>query len=126
MAVFSTNLVIYKYTDFEQTFMLEDSSTNSAKDLTGFTATCRMQRTLNLGRITAFTVSFTNRTQGKIRITLTDDQTAQIADGKYFYELVLTDPSGIVERVIEGVVIVKHPVTWPSPPPLNPFDPQIP
>ena len=126
MAVFSTNLVIYKYTDFEQTFMLEDSSTNSAKDLTGFTATCRMQRTLNLGSLTQFTLTFTNRTQGKIRITLTDDQTAQIADGKYFYELVLTDPSGIVERVIEGVVIVKHPVTWPSPPPLNPFDPQIP
>ena len=126
MAVFSTNLVIYKYTDFEQPFMLEDSSTNRAKDLTGFTATCKMQRTLNLGSLTQFTLTFTNRTQGKIRITLTDDQTAQIADGKYFYELVLTDPSGIVERVIEGVVIVKHPVTWPSPPPLNPFDPQIP
>ena len=126
MAVFSTNLVIYKYTDFEQTFMLEDSSTNSAKDLTGFTATCKMQRTLNLGSLTQFTLSFTNRSQGKIRITLTDDHTAQIAAGKYFYELVLTDPSGIVERVIEGVVIVKHPVTWPSPPPLNPFDPQIP
>ena len=126
MAVFSTNLVIYKYTDFEQTFMLEDSSTNSAKDLTGFTATCKMQRTLNLVSLTQFTLRFTNRSQGKIRITLTDDQTAQIADGKYFYELVLTDPSGIVERVIEGVVIVKHPVTWPSPPPLNPFDPQIP
>ena len=106
--------------------MLEDSSTNSAKDLTAFTATSKMQRTLNLGSLTNFTLSFTNRSQGKIRITLTDDQTAQIADGKYFYELVLTDPSGIVERVIEGVVIVKHPVTWPSPPPLNPFDPQIP
>ena len=126
MAVFSTNLVIYKYTDFEQTFMLEDSSTNSAKDLTGFTATCKKQRTLNLGSLTNFTLAFTNRTLGKIRISLTDDQTAQIADGKYFYELVLTDPNGIVERVIEGVVIVKHPVTWPSPPPLNPFDPQIP
>ena len=126
MAVFSTNLVIYKYTDFEQTFMLEDSSTNSAKNLTGFTATCKMQRTLNLGSLTQFTLSFTNRVLGKIRISLTDTQTAEIADGKYFYELVLTDPSGIVERVIEGVVIVKHPVTWPSPPPLNPFDPQIP
>jgi len=126
MAVFSTNLVIYKYTDFEQTFVLEDGLSNSAKDLTGFTGTCRMQRTLNLGSLTAFTLTFTNRVQGKLRITLTDEQTAQIADGKYFYELVLTDPSGVVERVIEGVVIVKHPVTWPSPPPLNPFDPQIP
>ena len=126
MAVFSTNLIIYKHTDFEQTFVLEDGQSNSAKDLTGFTGTCKMQRTLNLGSLTQFTLTFTNRTQGKVRITLTDDQTAQIADGKYFYELVLTDPSGIVERVIEGVVIVKHPVTWPSPPPLNPFDPQIP
>jgi len=126
MAVFSTNLIIYKHTDFEQTFVLEDSQTNSFKDLTDFTGTCKMQRTLNLGSLTSFTLAFTNRIRGKIRISLTDDQTANIEEGKYFYELVLTDPSGIVERVIEGVVIVKHPVTWPSPPPLNPFDPQIP
>ena len=51
MAVFSTNLLIYKFTDFEQTFLLEDSQSNSAKDLTGFTGTCRMQRTLNLGAV---------------------------------------------------------------------------
>ena len=126
MAVFSTNLLIYKHTDFEQTFILEDSQSNSAKDLTGFTGTCKMQRTLNLGSLTSFTLAFTNRTLGKVRISLTSTQTANIADGKYFYELVLTDPNGIVERVIEGVVVVKHPVTWPSPPPLNPFDPQIP
>ena len=37
MAVFSTNLLIYIHTDFEQTFLLEDSQSNSAKDLTGFT-----------------------------------------------------------------------------------------
>ena len=38
MAVFSTNLVVYTHTDFEQTFLLEDNQSNSAKDLTGFTA----------------------------------------------------------------------------------------
>ena len=32
MAVFSTNLIIYKHTDFEQTFVLEDGLSNSAKD----------------------------------------------------------------------------------------------
>ena len=126
MAVFSTNLVIYKYTDFEQTFVLEDGLSNSAKDLTGFTGTCRMQRTLNLGSLTAFTVTFVNRLNGKIRISLTNTQTANIEDGKYFYELMLTDPDGVVERVIEGVVIVKQPVTYPSDPPLTPFVPQVP
>ena len=126
MAVFSTNLLIYKHTDFEQTFILEDSQSNSAKDLTGFTGTCKMQRTLNLGSLTAFNLAFTNRTLGKVRISLTSTQTANIADGKYFYEFMLTDPNGVVERVIEGIVIVKHPVTYPSEAPLTPFVPQVP
>ena len=126
MTVFSTNLLIYKHTDFEQTFVLEDSQSNSAKDLTGFTGTCKMQRTLNLGELTAFNLAFTNRALGKVRISLSSTQTANIADGKYFYELMLTDPNGVTERVIEGVVIVKHPVTYPSDPPLTPFVPQVP
>ena len=126
MAVFSTNLIIYKHTDFEQTFVLEDSQTNSFKDLTDFTGTCKMQRTLNLGSLTSFTLAFTNRIRGKIRISLTDDQTAVIEEGKYFYELMLTDPNDVTERVIEGIVIVKHPVTWESPNPLTPFDAQVP
>ena len=126
MAVFSTNLIIYKHTDFEQTFVLEDGQTNSAKDLTGFTGTCRMQRTLNLGSLTAFTVTFINRSLRKIRISLTDEQTAVIEEGRYFYELNLIDSNGVVERVIEGQVIVKHPVTWDSPNPLTPFDAQVP
>ena len=126
MAVFSTNLIIYKHTDFEQTFVLEDGQSNSAKDLTGFTGTCKMQRTLNLGSLTSFTLTFTNRIRGKVRISLTDDQTAVIEEGKYFYELMLTDPNDVVERVIEGIVIVKHPVTYPSDPPLTPFVPQVP
>ena len=126
MTVFSTNLIIYKHTDFEQTFVLEDGLSNSAKDLTGFTGTCRMQRTLNLGSLTGFTVTFVNRLNGKVRISLTSTQTANIEDGKYFYELMLTDPNNVTERVIEGVVIVKHPVTYPSDPPLTPFVPQVP
>ena len=126
MAVFSTNLIIYKFTDFEQTFVLEDGQSNSAKDLTGFTGSCKMQRTLNLGSLTAFNLSFTNRALGKLRISLTNAQTANIEEGKYFYELMLTDSGGVVERVIEGQVIVKHPVTWDSPPPFTPFDPQVP
>ena len=126
MAVFSTNLIIYKHTDFEQTFVLEDGLSNSAKDLTGFTGSCKMQRTLNLGSLTVFNLAFTNRLLGKIRISLTNTQTANIADGKYFYELMLTDSNGVVERVIEGVVIVKHPVTYPSEAPLTPFVPQVP
>ena len=85
MAVFSTNLLIYKHTDFEQTFILEDSQSNSAKDLTGFTGTCKMQRTLNLGSLTTFNVTFPNRLLGKVRISLTNTQTADIEEGTKRY-----------------------------------------
>ena len=127
MAVFSTNLIVYTHTDFEQTFLLEDNQSNSAKDLTGFTGTARFKRQIqDLSDPTAFNLSFPNRELGKIRIGLTATQSALVPPGKYFYEILLKDSNDIIERVVEGTVIVKQPVTWPSPPPENPFEPQVP
>ena len=129
MAVFQTNLVIYTHTDFEQTFVLEDSQSNSAKDLTGFTGVARMKPQFQgviLGDVKGFTLAFTNRTLGKIRMSASASDTANFKVGKHFYEIVLTNADSISERVIEGIVIVKQPVTWPSPPPENPFTPQVP
>ena len=128
MAVFSTNLIIYTHTDFEQTFLLEDSQSNSAKDLTGFTGTARFKRQIqqNTMKSQAFNLSFPNRPLGKVRLGLTAVQSAAIKPGKYFYEVILKDGNNILEKVVEGTMIVKQPVTWPSPPPENPFEPQVP
>ena len=127
MAVFSTNLIVYTHTDFEQTFLLEDNQSNSAKNLTGFTGTARFKRQIqDLSDPTAFNLSFPNRELGKIRIGLTATQSALVTPGKYFYEILLNDGNDVIERVVEGTVIVKQPVTWPSPPPENPFEPQVP
>ena len=127
MTVFSTNLVIYKFTDFEQTFLLEDNQSNSAKNLTGFTGTARFKEQFESSiNPRSFNISFPNRELGKVRIGLTATQSAALVPGKYFYEILLKDSNDIVERVVEGTVIVKQPVTWPSPPPLNPFEPQVP
>ena len=128
MAVFSTNLIIYTHTDFEQTFLLENSQSNSAKDLTGFTGTARFKRQIqqNTMKSQAFNLSFPNRPLGKVRLGLTATQSAAIKPGKYFYEVILKDGNDILEKVVEGTMIVKQPVTWPSPTPENPFEPQVP
>ena len=128
MAVFSTNLIIYTHTDFEQTFLLEDSQSNSAKDLTGFTGTARFKRQIqqNTMKSQAFNLSFPNRPLGKVRLGLTATQSAAIKPGKYFYEVILKDGNDILEKVVEGTMIVKQPVTWPSPAPETPFEPQVP
>jgi len=128
MAVFSTNLIIYTHTDFEQTFLLEDSQSNSAKDLTGFTGTARFKRQIqqNTMKSQAFNLSFPNRSLGKVRLGLTATQSAAIKPGKYFYEVILNDGNDVLEKVVEGTMIVKQPVTWPSPTPENPFESQVP
>ena len=73
MAVFNTNLIIHTGTDFEQTFVLEDDRTNSAKDLTGYTGVAKFKAFPNAYSTGdgAFDFSFTNRGLGKIRITMT-------------------------------------------------------
>mgnify|MGYP001335612856 CR=1 FL=1 len=112
MAIFNTNLIVHTGTDFEQTFVLEDDRTNSAKNLGGYTGYARMRRYPASLDFTAFTLIFTNRPLGKIRISLTDDVTADLKAGKYFYDVCLKDGTN-VECVIEGEVIVKRTVTRP-------------
>ena len=114
MAVFNTNLLIHTGTDFEQTFVLEDDRTNSAKDLTGYTGVAKFKAFPNAYSTGdgAFDFSFTNRKLGKIRIAMTDTVTAKLEPGKFFYDVLLDDGSS-VESVIEGQLIVKRSVTRP-------------
>ena len=114
MAVFNTNLIIHTGTDFEQTFVLEDDRTNSAKDLTGYTGVAKFKQFPNAYSTGdgAFDFAFPNRQLGKIRISMADTATAGIPPGKYFYDVLLNDGSA-VETVIEGQLIVKRSVTRP-------------
>ena len=114
MAVFNTNLIIHTGTDFEQTFVLEDDRTNSAKDLTGYTGVAKFKQYPNAYSTSdgTFEFAFTNRTLGKIRIAMADTATANLEKGKYFYDVLLNDGS-TVECVIEGQLIVKRSVTRP-------------
>ena len=113
MAVtYVSNLVIYTGTDFEQTFVLEDSQKNSALDLTGYNACAQMKRYESSLKTADFTISFSNdRTTGRITISMDDTVTTNLKAGKYFYDLLLNSPSGTTTRAVEGTVLVKKSVT---------------
>jgi hypothetical protein len=109
---FIVDLLIHTGTDFEQTFVLEDTTSNSLKDLTGFSACCEMRRYEGSTRTAAFTVSFaSDRTTGRIEIAMTRFDTINLKPGKYFYDLVLKDASNIKDRVVEGTINVKKAIT---------------
>ena len=58
-----------------------------------------------------FTTTIINATSGQIRVGLTTSQTAVLKPGRFMYDVLITDSSGEVTRVLEGAVLVREGVT---------------
>ena len=111
MAVYVSNLTVNTGTTFSQVFTLESAATNSATDLTGFTAAAQMRKHPGSSTATDFSTQIINATSGIIRVGLTTNQTTNLKPGRFVYDVLITDTSGEVTRVLEGAVLVREGVT---------------
>ena len=110
MAAYISNIVIDAGADFDQIFNLEDSA-NSPLDLTGFTATSKLKKhPASLKEQATFSVSFTNRLQGELKISLGSSITSALKAGRYSYDVLLNDGS-LKTRIVSGSAIVTAGVT---------------
>lgn len=110
MAVYISNIIVYTHTDFEQVYVLENEDGNDRLNLTGYNGTAQYRRYPGATPYN-FTVTFTNRPLGKVKISLSDTETASITPGKYSFDLRLVKPDGSKIRVVEGQMTVKKTVT---------------
>ena len=109
MAVYVSNIQIDQSTDFNQVFTLEDGETNSVLDLTGYSFKSQMRKhpAATTG-ITTFSASiYGSATAGQVKIGLTTSQTSSLKEGRYIYDVVMTDNAGTMSRVVEGMVLVR-------------------
>ena len=110
MAAFVSNIVIDVGADFNQTFNLEGNN-NAPLDLTGYTGASIMKKhPSSLSTTATFSVSFPNRTQGQVKISLGSTITNGLKAGRYSYDLLLNDGS-TKTRVVEGSALVTAGVT---------------
>ena len=73
-----SNIFINQHADFNTTVTISDSN-GSALDLTSYTALAQIRKTYESTTATAFTATFdSDRTTGKITISLTDTQTGAL------------------------------------------------
>lgn len=105
------NLIVEANADFTVTVELtnEDADGNvTTLDLTGYTALAQIRKRYGSSSVSeTFTVAFTSdRTTGKIALELTDVQTGSLKDGRYVWDLQLTDSAGIKTRTLEGRLTV--------------------
>ena len=93
MAVYVSNITVNTGTTFQQIFTLESASTNSATDLTGYTASAQMRKHPGSSTATNFTTQIINPSGGKVRVGLTTSETSALKPGRFMYCLLYTSPS---------------------------------
>ena len=93
------NIIIEQGTDFSTTLTVEGDS-GSATDLTGYTGAAQIRKHYG-----------TPRTDGKLTLSLGRTVTANIADGRYVYDVELTNSANTRTRLVEGIVTVTPQVT---------------
>ena len=100
------NISLQRRADYSVTLQFKDS-TGAAINLTGWTVEAQVW---NQGRSTKyadFAVTYTNRSTGTIAIALTDTETTLFPDEAY-YDVLLTNPSGLKEYYLEGIMYVSE------------------
>ena len=93
---YGLNLTIYGGADFVTNLNVKNTS-SAAFDLTGYSGSSGMSKSVavgaTLGITTNFTVGFTSAFDGKLKLSLTGSQTRTLTEGRYFYNVLVTGDS---------------------------------
>jgi hypothetical protein len=113
MPVGYSELFLEKGASFNTTITLYDVN-NTPYDLSGFTANSQIRKSYySANAVATFTTAFSeDPTDGDLILSLTYQQTANVAAGRYVYDVYLTsqDQSSRV-RVLEGIINVTPSAT---------------
>ena len=102
------NLTIYGGTALSADFNITDTG-STAYDLSGFTGSSQMAKSVavgaTLGAKASFTVGFTSAADGKIRVSYGATQTGELSAGRYMYNVLISTGS-TVYNIIDGNIMV--------------------
>jgi len=111
MAAGYQELFLEQGTDFSTSITLDDVN-GDPFNLTGFTAKSQMRKSYYSTNATAqFTITISAPTTGVLNMSLPSANTANIAAGRYVYDVAIKDSTNNVSRVLEGIVNVLPRVT---------------
>lgn len=91
---------------YDLTLQFQDSSEKYI-NLTGWTAAAQIWDKARTVKYADFTVTYVDRVNGKIKISLTDVQTTSLPNTCY-YDVLLTDTNGRKEYYLEGTFYVSE------------------
>ena len=106
---YGVNLTIYGGSDFETTFNVINNA-NTAFDLTNYSGSAAISKSVavgaTLGITTSFTVGITSALGGKLQISLGSTATRNLEQGRYMYDVLVSSGSTIYTLVNGNVMVV--------------------
>ena len=110
MAVYVSNIVIEQGYDFDTSFQLEDTRTNSPLVLTDASTTAQIRK--HYGAVDAVSLgsTVTSPDLGIISISLTANQSVNLKPGRYVYDVKILN-AGREYKAVEGTALIRGGVT---------------
>lgn len=103
-------ITIEQGASYSTSVTVSDASGN-ATNLTGYTASAQLRKSYYSTSATDFTVVVTNAGGGEITMSLSSANTANLTPGRYMYDLLITSPTSVKTRVVEGIAVILPSVT---------------
>ena len=100
------NFTVQRGADHELALVFKDAN-DAAIDLTSWTVTSQVWNEARTTKYADFTVTYTDRSAGSVKIALSDEDTVDFIDELY-YDVLLTDPNGLKEYYLEGIIFVAQ------------------
>jgi len=106
---YGVNLTIYGGSDFETTFNVTNNA-NTAFDLTDYSGSAAISKSVaigaTLGITTSFTVGITSAVEGKLKISLGSTSTRSLEQGRYMYDVIVSSGSTLYTIANGNVMVV--------------------
>ena len=103
-------LLIEQGATFSTTVNVEDTA-GSAVNLTNYIASSQMRKSYYSSTYSTISSVITGNANGEITMTMTAANTSNLTPGRYVFDLVITAPTTIKTRVVEGIIVVSPGVT---------------
>lgn len=103
-------LEIEQWASFTRVITVKQAD-GSPQNLTNFTISSQMRKSAySLTSITLNTF-LSDASNGQITIAESAANTGNISPGRYLYDVISTSPGGLVQRLVEGIVVVNPGIT---------------
>ena len=104
------NITIDQGTTFTTGFIVTDAN-GDVVDLTNHQFQAQLRKSYQSVSYSSFTVNVVDAVNGEITLELSADQSSNLRYGRYVYDIVMQDDSGVTTRVVEGIATLTPKVT---------------